>query len=87
MPLSYEQEFRGQEVRQIVWGPNDYSDLPKLYTKYLKEGFNLYVSRSGLGNEGYTNRDFNTIVKEFNTELVLQGCYDQCNIYRVKLKE
>jgi len=87
LPLSYEQEFRGQEVRQIVWGPNDYSDLPKLYTKYLKEGFNLYVSRSGLGNEGYTNRDFNTIVKEFNTELVLQGCYDQCNIYRVKLKE
>lgn len=86
LPLSYEQEFRGQEVRQIVWGPNDYSDLPALYTKYLKDGFNLYVSRAGLGNEGYTNRDFNTIVEEFETELVLPGCYDQCNIYTVKLQ-
>lgn len=87
LPLSYEQEFREQEVRQIIWGPNDYSDLPKLYKKYLNEGFDLYVSRSGLGNEGYTNRDFNTIVKEFDTELVQPGCYDQCNIYSVKLKE
>ena len=87
LPLSYEQEFRGQSVRQIVWGPNDYSDLPALYTKYLKDGYDLYVSRVGLGNEGYTNRDFNTIVAEFDTKLVLSGCYNQCNIYSVKLKE
>lgn len=87
LPLSYEQEFRGQEVREIVWGPNDYSDLPKLYKKYLNEGQNVYVSRVGLGNEGYTNRDFNTIVKEFDTKLVLPGCFDQCNIYSVKLKD
>lgn len=86
LPLSYEQEFRGQEVREIVWGSNDYSDLPKLYTKYLNEGYDVYVSRAGLGNEGYTNRDFNTIVEEFETELVLPGCYDQCNIYIVKLQ-
>ncbi len=87
LPLSSEQEFRGQETREIVWGPNDYSDLPRLYTKYLKEGFDVYVSRAGLGNEGYTNRDFNTIVEKFETKLVQPGCYDQCNIYSVKLKE
>lgn len=84
LPLSYEQEFRG--FKELVWGPNDYSNLPKLYTKYLNEGFDLYMSRAGLGNESYTNRDFNTIVKEFDTKLVLFGCYDQCNIYRVRLK-
>jgi len=84
LPLSYEQEFRG--IKEIVWGPNDYSDLPKLYTQYLKEGYNVYVSRSGLGNEGYTNRDFNIIINEFETKLVLSGCYDQCNIYSVRLK-
>ena len=85
LPLSYEQEFRG--IKKIVWGPNDYSDLPKLYRKYLNEGYEVYISRAGLGNESYTNRDFNTIIEEFDTKLVLRGCYDQCNIYRVKLKE
>ncbi|MBI2018953.1 hypothetical protein HYS96_04620 [Candidatus Daviesbacteria bacterium] len=87
LPLSYEQEFRRQDVRELVWGPNDYSDLPKLYTKYLLEGYEVYVSRAGLGNEGYTNNDFNTIVERFGTKLVLPGCYDQCNIYSVKLKD
>lgn len=84
LPLSYEQEFRG--IKETVWGPNDYSDLPKLYEKYLVGGYDLYVSRAGLGNEGYTNRDFDTIIKEFDTELVISGCFDQCNIYSVKLK-
>lgn len=83
LPLSYEQEFRG--IKEIVWGPNDYSNLPKLYRKYLNQGFDVYVSRAGLGNEGYTNRDFSAIVEEFDTKLVLSGCYDQCNIYSVKL--
>ncbi len=86
LPLSYDQEFRGQSTREIVWGPNDYSNLPKLYKKYLDEGYDVYVSRAGLGNEGYTNRDFNTIVDKFDTELVLSGCFDQCNIYSVRLK-
>lgn len=85
LPLSYEQEFRS--IKEIVWGPNDYSDLPRLYKKYLDDGYNVYVSRAGLGNESYTNRDFNIIITEFDTKLVLQGCYDQCNIYSVKLKQ
>lgn len=85
LPLAYQQEFRS--FRESVWGDQDYSNLPNLYKNYLKKGFNLYVSRSGLGNEGYTNRDFNTIVKEFDTKLVQPGCYDQCNIYSVKLKD
>lgn len=87
LPLSYEQEFQGQKAREIIWGPNDYSDLSKLYKKYLTEGYDVYVSRSGLGNESYTNRDFNKIVAEFNTQLVFSGCFDQCNIYMIKLKE
>lgn len=85
LPLSYEQEFRG--IKETVWGPNDYSNLPVLYTKYLHEGYNVYVSKYGLGSESYTNRDFNTISKEFNLELVLSGCHRQCDIYKMNLKK
>ena len=84
LPLSYEQEFRS--AKEITWGPNDYTDLPKLYTKYIKEGYDVYVSRYGLGNEVYTNRDFEIIMKEFQLDLVWPGCYEQCNIYTVGLK-
>ena len=84
LPLSYEQELRS--AKEITWGPNDYTDLPKLYTKYIKEGYDVYVSRYGLGNEVYTNRDFEIIMKEFQLDLVWPGCYEQCNIYTVGLK-
>lgn len=85
LPLSYEQEFRS--LKDIVWGPNNYSNLPILYAKYLHEGYDLYVSKYGLGSESYTNRDFNTILKEFDAEVVLSGCYKQCDIYKVTLKK
>lgn len=85
LPLAYEQEFRS--LKEIVWGPNDYSNLTLLYTKYLYENYNVYVSKYGLGIETYTNRDFNTILKEFDTELVLSGCYEQCNLYKITLKK
>lgn len=84
LPLSYEQEFR--DSKTLVWGPNDYSDLPKLYTKYIKEGYPVYVERYGLGNESYTNRDFKIIENRFKLTKVLEGCFEQCNIYSVELK-
>lgn len=84
LPLSYEQEFRTE--KQIVWGPNDYSDLPKLYKKYIQQGYPVYVGRYGLGNETYTNRDFKIIESEFNLQKVADGCYEQCNIYRLNIK-
>lgn len=85
LPLSYDQEFRN--IKEVVWGSNDYSNLPKLYEKYLIEGYDVYVERYGLGNESYTNRDYDTIFFLFNTKLVFSGCYEQCNIYKISLKE
>lgn len=85
LPLSYNQEFR--DAKEIVWGPNDYSDLLKLYTKYLNDGYNVYVSRYGLGNEVYTNHDFQEIIARFDSKLVAKGCYEQCNIYKLSLKK
>lgn len=84
LPLSYDQEFRS--AKELVWGPNDYSDLPKLYTKYIKEGYPVYVDRYGLGNENYTNRDYKVIENSFNLTKVQTGCFEQCNIYKLDLK-
>lgn len=83
LPLDQDQEFRG--AKEIVWGPNDYSDLPRLYTKYLNEGYPLFVARYGLGNEGYLNASFRNLVEKFKLTLVQEGCYSQCNIYKVDL--
>lgn len=85
LPLSYGQEFRSE--KEIIWGHNDYSDLPKLYTKYIKEGYSVYVDRYGLGNETYTNRDYKVIENSFNLTKVQTGCFEQCNIYKLNLKD
>lgn len=84
LPLSYQQEFRN--MKETVWGLNDYSDLPKLYESYMQKGFSVYLAKYGLGNEGYTNHDFQVIIGKFNTELIFKGCFEQCNIYKLNLK-
>lgn len=83
LPLSLEQEFR--KSMAIVWGSNDYSDLTKLYTSYLKKDYSVYVSRYGIGNEGYLNTEFNNLGKNFNMNRVQSGCYGQCDIYKLNL--
>lgn len=84
LPLSLDQEFRTRE--KVVWGPNDYSDLLKLYQEKINAGFEVFVAIYGLGNEGYLHNDFNKIKEKFNLNLVYPGCYDLCNIYSVSLK-
>lgn len=81
LPLSNGQEFFKRA--EIVWGPNDYSDLIALYTKYLKEGRELYVTNAALGNEGYLHNGFNIVKENFIMDEVKKGCFDTCNIYRI----
>lgn len=84
LPLSTAQEFR--DKRDLVWGPGDYSDLPALYKKYLREGRSLYVSTYGLGNEAYLHNAFDDLNKDFYLTEVQNECYTQCKIYKVELK-
>ena len=84
LPLAKDQEFRLN--KEIAWGPDDYSDLPKLYKKYLIEGDNLYVSTYGLGNESYLHLAFDNLKKDFVLTEVKDGCYTQCKIYKLDLK-
>ncbi|MFA5933020.1 MAG: hypothetical protein WCV81_01990 [Microgenomates group bacterium] len=84
MPLSPQQEFRNS--KETVYGPNDYSDLIKLYQTYIKNGYGVYVNKYGIGNESYLNEDFQNIVSRFKLIEVASGCFDACNIYKVELK-
>lgn len=81
LPLSKDQEFRS--FKEIAWGPNDYSDLIALYNKYLKSGYDMYVSNNGLGNEGYLHAGFDAINENFNLTKVKSACFDTCNIYKI----
>jgi hypothetical protein len=84
LPLSRNQEF--PSIREIVWGPNDYSDLIKLYFKYLDGGYAIYVSNYGLGNEQPLHDDFDKIGQNFDLKKVKSGCFEACNIYKVEKK-
>lgn len=84
LPLSTEQEFRSE--KKAVWGDNDYSDLAKLYKKYIDEGYSVYLARYGLGNETGLNRDFREIDLRFKLNLVKEGCFEQCNLYKLEDK-
>jgi len=83
LPLSKNQEFRDR--REVIWGPGDYSDLILLYKDYLKKGRRLYVSTYGLGNEGYLHSSFDDLKKNFELKEVVNGCYNLCKIYQVRL--
>ncbi len=82
LPLSNEQEFR-KRFNQ-VFGEDDYSDLFLLYGRKLKAGYSVYLSNSGLGNEGYLRETFKKIVDQFNAAQIYSGCFETCNIYKLK---
>lgn len=81
LPLSHHQDFR--DSMKEVWGDQDYSDLHALYQKYLSEGYELYATNWGQGNEAPRQKDFQALQSNFKLELVHEGCLQACNIYRV----
>lgn len=84
LPLSHHQDFR--DSMKEVWGEQEYSDLHALYSKYLDEGYTLFVTNWGQGNEKPRQQDFQNLQAAFDLELVHEGCLQSCNIYRVSKK-
>lgn len=84
LPLSLSQEFRSQ--RDAAWGKFDYSDLIMLYSKVLYSGHEVFVHNYGIGNEKPLQEDFKKIQDNFILEKVASGCFDACNIWRLKAK-
>src|SRR3989344_3921655 len=84
LPLDKDQEFR--QSKEAAWGYEDYSDFHGIYKKYLLEGYPVYVSTYGLGNEFYLHEAFDELSKDFKLTEVQNECYTQCKIYKLEFK-
>lgn len=84
LPLYRDQEFRNHKYE--AWGENDYSDMTKLYKKYLSSGKELYLSTYGLGNEKSLHNAFDAVKRDFILSEVYNGCYELCKIYKMGFK-
>lgn len=84
LPLSKDQDFRC--CMEKVWGRDDYADLPKLYQRYLRNGYRLYVGGFGIENQAIFKKDFDGIRERFQVSKVVSACYSLCNVYRVEEK-
>lgn len=85
LPLSSEQEFRDRKVE--AWGKRDYSDFIALYKPFVEQGYNVYLEKYGLGNEFYLHRAFEDVALNFDLELISNGCFEVCSVYKLHLKD
>jgi hypothetical protein len=81
LPLSLSQEF--QKEMPVTWGDHNFTDLLALYSSYMNNGYSLYISNYGLGNEDHLHKDFDKIKAAFNIEKVHEGCFNACNIFKL----
>lgn len=85
LPLSLSQDF--QNARKEAWGNFNYSNLIILYHKVLLSKYPLYIHNYGLKNEKVLHDDFKKIQDTFKLELVQTGCYNACNIWRLRERD
>lgn len=82
LPLHKEQEFRN--ARTQTWGEHDFTNLPSVYTNYLNQGYPVYLSTYGLGNEGFLHQAQALMEKDFRLTLVMDECFSLCKLYKVE---
>lgn len=81
LPLTEHHDFQSQ--KNELYGNYDFSNLTALYAKLLAENRSVYVTNYGLGNEIDKQADYDSFAAHFHLELVQEGCYGICNIYKV----
>ena len=90
LPLSNNQEFINKN--QWVWGSDlDLSadeaknkNLYDLYNKLLAEEKQIYISNSYITHNHLVIEDYEKLKKNYNFELVQEGCNNACNIYELR---
>lgn len=81
LPIAQEQE---PKTKPLVYGPEyNYENLIVLYKKLVADGKSVYISNYGLGNQGYMHEAYDQIENSFELELVTEGCFQSCNVYKL----
>ncbi len=84
LPLDTQQDFRGH--KHAVWGSHVNDDLHQVYSSYLAEDEDLYISNYGTAGSTAFRESFEEIEKAFTLTKVQEGCHNLCNIYKVSEK-
>lgn len=87
LPLATIGFFMNQAA--LVWGPqDDYHNLFAVYDSYLKRGFDVYVSDSGIyyWNKKFLLQNFMDLREKYNLFRVSVGCSGECILYKLQIK-
>ena len=87
LPLATFGFFMNQAA--AAWGPqDDYHNLLAVYDSYLKKGFDVYVSDSGIydWNKTYLLHNFKGLREKYNLVRVSIGCSGECILYKLGVK-
>ena len=84
LPLATDQ-FHFQQA-QLVWGPENYSDLPELYRRQLAQGRALFVTDFN-DNRFQRPAEFGPLTRQFSLQLLEIGCDERCSLYRLSLPQ
>lgn len=81
LPVSMGQEFFGDKKN----APKIFFiSLVDYYTNLLKKGNEIYISPYYQSNLVSWKKDYDDLSRHFNLKLVKSGCYNTCNIFRLK---
>lgn len=83
LPFSRFQHFMHKPE---IWGIQENTDLFKLYKQYIKEGRDIYLSDHDTNSNIYS-ATYSIYKQTFALITVSTGCQNQCNIFRLGLKE
>lgn len=87
LPLSLVQDNNSEARRAAVWGTPANVEPTDLYRSYVDNGYVLYLTNYGLGNEKVMHAAYDLLEEEFTLVEIQEGCLETCNVYRVTEKE
>ena len=84
LPISMNQEFFGEKKGS---SQTYTTSLANFYKDLLKDGKTIFISPYYQSNLRQWEADYARLTSEFTLELVHEGCFDTCNIYKVTPRE
>ncbi|MCB9812859.1 MAG: hypothetical protein H6772_00490 [Pseudomonadales bacterium] len=83
LPISLYQEFSSSEKDVLKYFYN--KSLIDEYLNLMNDGKNIYISNYYASTDVW-KKDYQNIEDIFETELVSEGCFGSCNLYKLSIK-